>query len=144
MRCPVVVAEVAVGGTGGNDQVVVAQRGAVAQLHLAQACVDVGDVPQQRGEVGLLAQNVADRCCDGRGRQTRRGHLVEQGLEQVVVGLVHQRHIHRLPGQRLGRFQPAKTAADDEDAGQGGGGGGVHAPMVHRPWKADFMNEIGI
>jgi len=43
--------------------------------------------------------------------------LVQQRLEQVVVGTVDQRDRNRLASQRLGGFETAEAAADDDDAG---------------------------
>ena len=84
---PVVVAEVAVGGAGGHDQVVVGQaRSPSASMHLRAAGIDGVDFAEQRRDVGLLAEQVAHRRRDRRRGQAGGGHLVEQGLEQVVVG----------------------------------------------------------
>jgi hypothetical protein len=132
MRSPVVAAKVAVGGAGRHDQVVVGQGGAAQQVHLSRGGVDVRGLTQQRGQVGLAAKQVAYGRGNGRGRQAGSGNLVQQGLKQVVVGLVHQGHIYRGAVQGAGGFQAAKAAADDHDAGADVGACRAHAPIMWR------------
>ncbi len=74
------------------------------------------DFAEQGGEVALPAKQMPHRRGDGRRRQSGGCHLVQQRLEQVVVGPVHQRDFHRGVAQRAGRLQPAEAAADDHDA----------------------------
>ena len=96
---PVVAAKVAVRGTGGHDEVVVRQRGAVCQVHGALAHVDVGDLAQQGGHVALLAEQMPDGRRNGRGRQPGGGYLVEQGLEQMVVAAIDQGDVDGRAGE---------------------------------------------
>src|SRR5204863_3735539 len=80
--------------------------------------VDAGDLGLQHREVAALhlpAQRVADRRADGRRAEARSRHLVQQRLEQVVVGAVDQRDLDVGPGQRAHGLQAAETAADDDD-----------------------------
>jgi hypothetical protein len=112
---PVVAAKVAVRRARGNDEVVIGQRAAVLQQHAVRGCINVARLAQQRGHIGLLAEQVADGRGNRRRRQAGRGHLVEQGLEQVVVGLVQQRHIHVSTPEHARGLQPAKAATDDDD-----------------------------
>jgi hypothetical protein len=44
------------------------------------------------------------------------GDLVQERLEEVVVGPVDDHHLHRRPPQRLRGEQPREAAADDDDA----------------------------
>jgi hypothetical protein len=48
------------------------------------------------------------------GRQDPGGDLVEQRLEQVVVGAVHHRDLDVGPLQRLRDVQPAEPAPDHD------------------------------
>ena len=93
----------------------------VRHHHLLCADVDVCHLRLQHGEppaAHLFAQDVADgRRHRGRG-QTGRGHLVEQGLKQVVVGAVDERHLDLGLGQSAHSLEAAKTAADDHHPGQ--------------------------
>ena len=50
-----------------------------------------------------------------RRRQERRCDLVEQRLEQMMVALVDQRDPHRQLGRSTGEFEPAETAADNDN-----------------------------
>jgi hypothetical protein len=109
------------GGAGGHDQVVVGQGAAVVQLHLTCGDVDrarLGLQHRQPAAAHLAPQDVADGRRHGRGRKAGGGHLVQQRLEQVVVGAVDQRDLDRCPRQHAHRFQPAEPAADDDDVGQ--------------------------
>ncbi len=47
-------------------------------------------------------------------RKDAGGHLIEQGLEGVVVGPVDDRDPHRRPLERAGGEEPAEPAADDD------------------------------
>ena len=78
--------------TGGHDQAVIGDLHAVAGKHAAQ----------RRRDLAL-------------GEDAGR-HLVEQRLEQVVVGAVDERDLDRRALQRLGRVEPAEATADDDDA----------------------------
>ena len=113
---PFIMAKVTVGGTSRHHQVVKQQTAAIRQQHLFASGVDVGHLGQQGGQVRLFAKQTARGGGDGWCGQTCRGDLVKQGLEQMVVGLVHQGDVHRRFGQGLGGFEPTKAATDDEDA----------------------------
>jgi hypothetical protein len=77
--------------------------------------VDVGDLGQQRARVRLFLDHTAQGGRDQPGRQDARRHLVEQRLEQVVVGAVHHRDVHVGVRQRAHRVEPAEAPADDDD-----------------------------
>ena len=67
-----------------GEFVVEAPRGQVDGLRLVEP----------HGDVRLAPQDVPQGCRDVGRRQSCRGDLVEQRLEQVVVGAVHQRDAH--------------------------------------------------
>ena len=71
---------------------------------------------QQRAGVVLLLDHAAQRRRDQAGRQDPGRHLVEQRLEQVVVGPVDQRDVDVGAGQRADGVQPAEPAADHDHA----------------------------
>ena len=116
---PVVVAEVAVRGAGGDDEVIPGDllaaverrgsRGHVEALHL-------GLEDRQVAALHLGQQHVADRCAHRRRAQARRRHLIEQRLEQVMVGAVDQGDLDLGLRQRPHRLDAAEAAADDEHA----------------------------
>ena len=54
---------------------------------------------EQHLDVGLAAQDVADRRRDVAGRQPGRRHLVEQRLEEVVVAPVDHDDVHARASQ---------------------------------------------
>ena len=117
-RGPFVVSEVAVRGAGGDDQVVVGESLAVVERDRMRRRIDGDDLGLQHGQVAalrLVAQDVADRRGDRRRREARARDLVEQRLEQVVVGAVDQRDLDLGLRQRAHRLDAAEAAADDDD-----------------------------
>ena len=90
MLGPVIVAEIGVGDARRQDQDVVIDR-AVGQDDPFLGHVDGRGVGQHHADVRLMAEDPADRRGDV-GRAERGGrHLVEQRLEEVVVGAVDDR-----------------------------------------------------
>ena len=118
---PLVVAEVGVVRAGGEDQVVVREASPVILVEddLLRRDIDGVDPGQDDVHVRLAAQHRADRLRDVRRRKRGRRHLVEQGLEQVVIAPVDESHLHGRVGERLRRLQPAEPTADDDDPSAG-------------------------
>ena len=122
MRGPVVVAEVAVGGAGGDDQVVVGERVSPSssgdacarrrRCRVTSACSMVR-LPRFISRRSMWRIGALDR----RRRQPGRGDLVQQRLEQVVVGAVDQRDLDRRPSTaRAPPRCPPKPQPIDDDA----------------------------
>ena len=78
--------------------------------------VDGGHVAHQHRDISLPAKNMADRCGYRRPRQACGSHLIQQRLKQMVIAAVDECDLHGLAGQRLGGFEAAEAAADDDDA----------------------------
>jgi hypothetical protein len=76
---------------------------------------------QEDLHVALPAQDVADRRGDIARRQPGRRHLVQEGLEDVVVLLVDQDHVDAGAAQRTGGPQTAETPAEHDDPRPPGG-----------------------
>jgi hypothetical protein len=114
------VAEVGLLDPRGDDQVVVAQRDAIATGslgdHLLRRDVDVDDVGQHAFDVPVALEDVAQRRRDLALGQDPGGHLVEQRLEQVVLGAVDERDHDVAAAQRPCGEEPAEAAPDDDDA----------------------------
>ena len=120
MPRPVVVAEVAVRRAGCDDQVVVGERLVSVERHLMRCCVDrrhFGLQDRQVTALHLAPQRVANRRADGGRTQARGRDLVQQRLEQVVVGAVDKRDLDVGLRQRAHRFEPAEAAADHQHLG---------------------------
>ncbi len=115
VRRPRVVAKVAVGRTGCDDEIVVGDVCCAIQAYVTLCGVDGGDFAHQHGDVLLPAKNMAYRRGDGRPGQACGGHLIQQRLKQMMVTAVDQRDLHGLAGECLGRFKSAEAAADDDD-----------------------------
>ena len=123
---------------GGPD----AGAGAAVRLlrahHLAVQ-VDVADVGEQDAGVALLPQGAAQRRGDQPGGQDAGGDLVEQRLEQVVVGPVDHRDVHVGPVEGTRDVQAAEPTADDDHPVAAGTGTRcrVHA-RLRSQWWADI------
>ena len=82
--------------------------------------------------VGLLAQHVADRRGDLALGEDPGRDLVEQRLEEVVVGPVDDRDLDIGAAQRLGGEEAAEAAADDHHAVSPGARRNAHS-VTDRP-----------
>ena len=117
IRCVLVVTEVAVLNPSRQYEVVVGQRERNPG-HEAHPFRNIHsrDGALNHGGVGLPAQHVPDRCPDVLGGEDRGGHLVEERLEDVVVGLVDQEHAGLTLTQSAGRGETAEAPAHDDDS----------------------------
>ena len=113
-----VVAEVGLSGTGGDDQAV--ERGHVRVpeqfgAHGLGFEVDARHVTEQHLGVPLVAQDHPRGRCDLAFGDDPRGHLVQQRLEQVMSGSGDQLDVDVGLLELLGRRQTAETGSDDDD-----------------------------
>ena len=106
---PLVVAEIRVGGAGRDDQNVKRER-AVGQDHPLGRQVDRRGIGQHDVDVLLSAEDPADGRRDVGGAQGGRGHLVEQGLKEMVVGAIDDGDPHRRAFQARAAVSPPKPA----------------------------------
>ena len=112
--------------TQREDEVVVGDR-AVAREHAFAREVESRHFGHAKLEPRLAPENRPHRPCDVLGFEARRGHLVEQRLEQVIVVAVEQYHVHRRSFECAGGAQPAEPGADNDNGRSSGGG-----PLSHR------------
>jgi hypothetical protein len=110
--------EVGVRGAGGDHQEVVRQL-ALVDAHPAGVRLDRVGLGQQHRGVGLASQDAADRLGDVGGVERRRGHLVQQRLEQVMVAPIDERHLHGAPAQTARRVEAREASSDDHDVRAG-------------------------
>ena len=92
-----------------------AEATAMKELAETRAGVDGSDLAHEHRSVALVAQDVAQRGGDGRRGEAGGGHLVEQGLEEVMVAAVDERDVHGRLAQRAHRPEAGETAADHHD-----------------------------
>src|SRR6201993_4421265 len=118
-RCPIVVAEIAVPRTRGDDQEVICKP-RLAERDLTQHWVHPGHFGQQHTHVGLGTEHFAQWCRNFCRRQPCRCHLIEQRLKNMIVVVVEK-------GARAGglpnpasRSEAAKAAAEDNHVRQAG------------------------
>ena len=114
-RFPFVMAEIGVARARAEDERVVGHGLAPVEQDAPRLGIDADDRGQHRRHLGAPAHDPADRPGDLREAERRGGGLVEQGLEQVVVAPVDQRHPDRRPGQALHGGEAAEPGADDDD-----------------------------
>ena len=99
-----------------DDQAVVGDLAAAIQHFDREAAsveIDGDDLAEHDAGVPLVAQHVAQRRRDVSLGEDPRRDLVEQRLEQVVVGPVDERDVDVGPPQPPGGGEPAEAAADD-------------------------------
>ena len=108
-RGPVVVTEIGVLRAGREDQVVVGNAAALGD-HLAPRRVDARHLAEHDIDVPRARQDAADRRGDVGRREPGGRHLIEQRLEQVIVVLVDDGDVERLPASALAADSPPKPA----------------------------------
>ena len=117
-----------------DHEVVVAQRLELVEGHSARFEVDRGDPVLVDAHVVLLVEEVADRMAHRRLLEETRCHLVEQGLEGVVVVLVDYHYVGVALFQVLGRADPGEAAAEHEHTRSAVSvASSGHEPKVRRP-----------
>ena len=85
-------------GAGGDDEIVVGQVRAGINVHETLVEVDVLDRRPPEVDVVVVLEHTPHRQGDIGGAQSGRRHLVQQGLEHVVVPLVDDRRVDRQIG----------------------------------------------
>ncbi len=112
-----VVAEVGLPGTAGDDQAVVRELELPPvgphRRHVPSLQVEAADLGQLDLDVPVAVQDPAQRRRDLPLREDPRRDLVEQRLEEVVVDPVHQGDLNGRPAQVSGREQAAEASAHD-------------------------------
>jgi hypothetical protein len=101
----------------GHDEVVVGDRSFVEGDGL-RLDVHTARLGQEHARVHLVSQHPADGSRDVSGRQTRRGDLIEERLEEVVIPAIEQRDVHRSALECLCGGQTCESATDDDDVGR--------------------------
>src|SRR5919199_5161038 len=108
------MAEVGVLRAGRQDEIVIGEL-SVSDLDDALTEVDAGDFGHKYLGILLPAEQRAVRHRDLVRREGSGGHLVEQGVEDGMVGAVDDGHTHGRVAQGVGRVCAAKAAAHDHD-----------------------------
>src|SRR6266852_3693116 len=100
--------------TRRENQEVVADRPA-AGLEPLRGEIDARHDHHAKIDVFLAAQDRPRRSRDLLGLESRRGDLIQQRLEKMVVVAIDQDDLHRRAAQRPGGVQPPESRADDDD-----------------------------
>ena len=92
-RFPLVVAEVRVPRAGGDDEIIIIELVGRPRSRTTRASDRCASLRSSAPRCSLLAQQPADRRRDVARRQRRRRDLIEQRLEDVVVGAIDDRDV---------------------------------------------------
>ena len=98
-----------------DDQVVVADRGAVREVDDVCVVIDRGDDAAAEATVPVAPGHTSDREGDVRDVQAGGCNLVQQRLERLEVVTVDQRDVDRRLAQCANRPQSGETGADHDD-----------------------------
>ena len=91
------------------------QRPAVGELESAFGQVHIGDVRGYHVDRGMLLEDGLVGPGDVLSGQLGAGHLVEQGLELVVVVAIHQRHLDAFISQLESASHPGEPPTENQD-----------------------------
>ena len=116
MTLPLVVPEVRVPGSRGHQQVVIADRAhGIAEIDLLPRDIDRQHTAEQNGHVALITQHPSYGHGDVTWRQRRGRHLIEQRLEQMMIGAVDERDVDRSLAELARGRKAGESAAEDDD-----------------------------
>jgi hypothetical protein len=113
---PFAPAEVRGARPGGEQHVVEVIARTRATRRVLARRVHRHDLVHQYRHIAGILENLADRAGDIRGRERGRRHLIEQRLEEMMIGPVHKRDIEAgVPREGARAFQTRKSSANDEN-----------------------------
>ena len=121
---PLILAEVGVGGAGGEDEVVVFEVGAGPEENAVLVEGEAGGLIHEDFDVAMVAEDGADGLGDIGGGEHGEGDLVEERLEDVVVLAVDEGDVDWELGETHGGVNAGKASAKDDDAFAVGAGVG--------------------
>ena len=122
-RCrPFGMGKVVVGRTSCDHELVERDVPSLRKLDMAPCRVDPLDVGQHDVDILCMGKHAPDRDRDVSGRKSCCRHLVEEWLEQVVIALVDEGHVHLSACKRSRACQAAKATPDDDDMALGATG----------------------
>jgi hypothetical protein len=98
---------------GEHERVV--GEGLAVDVDLLAFRIDVINLAQENGDVPVPPQDSPDRLGDLAGRQHGGGHLVQQGLEEVVVAAVDHRYAQGHAPQGLPKGKSCEPGTNDHD-----------------------------
>ncbi len=117
-RSPLLVPEIGIRASGRDHETVVRQRQLLAvggqRVHDPSVQIQVFHPGQHDARVGLFPDDAAQRRRDEASGQDPGSDLIQQRLEQVVIGPVHDRDVDIGAGQGTRHPHPAEPATNDD------------------------------
>jgi hypothetical protein len=132
------------GGAGRQDQSVVGKQASVTNLHSASDRIDAGNLAHYYANVPVSRKDGADGKADISGRQGGGCNLIQQRLEQMMVGAVDQRDLGGGAGQPLCSLEPTETGAYDDDARRRRRGIRLHSLKTRRAQEGCTASVVNI
>ena len=77
--------------------------------------IEIHHLVEQNRDIRAIGEDGANRLGDFGGRKAGSGDLIEQRLEQVMIGPVHQRHAGLWMAEMLAESQAAKACPENHD-----------------------------
>ena len=114
---PLVMAEPGIDRARRENQVIVRDIGQVGDQHDLADRVDARRGPHEGADPFHIGEHAADRDRDVGRRQGRGRDLVQQRLEEVVIGLVDDRDEGRRDRKAADQRQATEACADHHDPG---------------------------
>ena len=79
--------------------------------------IDAGDAHQPEMKIVVFVKQFTEWLGNGIGFEARRGHLIQQRPEAVVILLVEHNHLKPLAPQAFNQIDPAKSPTNHHHTG---------------------------
>src|SRR5262245_7517950 len=110
------MAKIGVARSGCENERIVKQATAAIQQDTTGIRIYANHRRKQRGHLGAPTHEIADRPGDFGSRKRCGRDLIKQRLKKMVVSLINQRNAQRQSSKSVDGFEPAKSAANYDDA----------------------------
>ena len=114
-RFPLIVSEIGVARARGNDQIVVGKF-AISELYDASIKIEILHFSEQNLDVATASHDPADGGGNLSGGQSGGCHLIEQGLEGVVILAINQGDPNRIVGEPERCVETTESGANDHNS----------------------------
>ena len=116
-RCPLLMTEMGVLRAGCKDEIIVWDRGSIAQLDALVLGMERLHLAEDDLGVPVMAKHAPNGAGNVRGVQSARRDLVKQGLKCVVIPLVDDRDAHLFATKSARGCKASEASSDDDHVG---------------------------